>query len=425
LDEIEDMVHDLLGRENIIANHRFLKHGVICVKDDFAPDVTHQNLITETDLIEMNKLMGLLLDPRDGLFRILGDRLVRVQGDGLFIAKTCNKLEKLLTFPEGRELANKLIKQDTELCIKQDKKDYYYWISNTITLSNKADLKNDLRYGYSTTSGVTRIMLPKFITFAHELIHSIHENDGIFKCDIPCKNPKQWTNQEEEETIGDCNNIDELTENGFIRNTFHLPRIYHKVPIKLELSEYSLDERINECIFLKQNDTLIDLIKENELTKEQISKVLEYIYDNIWLSNIAHEILNSVSGIDFFKDPEYLRNIFFNAASVADISIVEKLFSKFPEQCENIEASMKADLVFNSLNQNLDLTHLLIKQNFHLILMKHLSMVLNRKRISKETIKGIQAMVKNRELLNISMKNLAELKTTPGLSIEIQKLLTI
>jgi hypothetical protein len=37
LGEIKTMVHELIGNENIIPDHPFLKHGVVCLKDNPPP----------------------------------------------------------------------------------------------------------------------------------------------------------------------------------------------------------------------------------------------------------------------------------------------------------------------------------------------------------------------------------------------------
>jgi hypothetical protein len=419
LREIESMVHELIGNENIIPDHPFLKHGLVCVKDDFPLlDIKPENLITETDLIEMIELKGILLDSKSAL--------VRIHGDESFITDTFNDFEKLLTLPEGRELAIKLVKINTELLINHDKRDRYTCATNSITLTKN----HDLRYGHST-SGLARIMIPKYITLAHEVIHSLHSKAGEFKSHISCKNPELWTNQEEIDTIGHHQEIAGLTENAFIRGTFHLQRKYHAIPPALEPSHYSLDQSIEECKLLNQDDTLIDFIRTNKLTEAQISKIfLNYILIYDGSLKVVHELLNTPKGQQFFKESTNFTGIFEKAASKNDISMVERLFSQYPAESENIASKVKANLVLNSLSESLDLVKLFIDKNFHLKVKSELPNILKRiyypsRRILSETKREmLKAVVKNKELLNISDEDLALFRKTPGLSAEIQQLLT-
>jgi hypothetical protein len=412
LREIETMVHKLIGNENIIPDHPFLKHGLVCVKDDFPLlDIKPENLITETDLIEMIELKGILLDSKSAL--------VRIHGDESFITDTFNDFEKLLTLPEGRELAIKLVKINTELLINHDKRDRYTCATNSITLTKN----HDLRYGHST-SGLARIMIPKYITLAHEVIHSLHSNAGEFKSHVGCKKPELWTNQEEKNTIGHHKKIAGLTENAFIKHTFHLQRLYHFVPPALEPSQYTLDQLIKECKRLKQDDSLIDFIKTNELTIEQTYKVFDYIYGDIWPSKLAHAILDTSIGKQFCKESDNTTVIFLTAARNNDISMVERLFLEFPKQCQDCNSQLKAFLILDSLNKNLELSKLFIKNNFHLEFKTEFANTLRQKFLSESTKQNLKAVVRNKELLNISEKDLALLRKTPGLPAEIQQLLT-
>jgi len=418
LSEIETMVHELIGNENVIADHPFLKHGVVCLKDNSHLDIKPENLITETDLNTMIELKEHLLNPER--------ELVRIKGDTSFITDTFNDFEKLLTFPEGRELALKLIRCNTELPISHDKRDYYTCATNSITLTKN----HGLRYGHST-SGLARMIIPKYITLAHELIHSLHSNFGEFKSHISCKNPDLWTNQEEIDTIGHHKKIAGLTENAFIRGTFHLQRKYHAIPPALEPSQYTLDQLIEECKLLEQDDTLIDFIRTNELTETQISKIfLDYILNYDGPSKVVHELLNTPKGKQFFKKSTNFKVIFEGAAKKNDISMVERLFSEYPAESENIASKVKATLVLTSLNKNLDLVKLLIDKNFHLKVKSELPNILkqiyypSRRFLSETKREMLKAVVRNKELLNISDEDLALLRKTPGLSAEIQQLLT-
>jgi len=411
LREIETMVHKLIGDENIIPDHPFLKHGVVCLKGNSPLEIKPENLITETDLNTMIELKDHLLHPEEGL--------VKIDGDKSFITDTFDDFEKLLTFPEGRELALKLIRFNRKLLISHDKGDYYTCTTNSITLTKN----HDLRYGHST-SGLARIMIPKYITLAHEVIHSLHSNAGKFKSHISCKNSKLWTNREEKNTIGHHKKIAGLTENAFIKHTFHLQRLYHFAPPALEPSDYTLEQLIEECERFKQYDTLIYFIKTNELTKEQTDKVFECTYRDIWLSKLAHAILDTSAGKNHCKDPNNFTNIFHTAASENDISMVERLFLEFPQQCEDCGFKLKAFLVLDSLTINLELSKLFIKNNFHLELKTELSNILERKFLSESTKQNLKAVVENKELLNISEEDLADLRNKPGLSAEIQQLLT-
>jgi hypothetical protein len=78
----------------------------------------------------------------------------------------------------------------------------------------------------------------------------------------------------------------------------------------------------------------------------------------------------------------------------------------------------------DSLDENLDLTKLLVKYNFHLEVKTELSKILGRKILLGKTEQYLKAVVRNKELLNISEKDLALLRKTPGLPAEIQQLLT-
>jgi hypothetical protein len=345
--------------------------------------------------------------------------LVKIDGDKSFITYTFDDFEKLLTFPEGRELALNLIRFNRKLLITRDKRDYYTCATNSITLTKN----HDLRYGHST-SGLARIMIPKYITLAHEVIHSLHSNAGEFKSHISCKNPELWTNREEKNTIGHHKKIAGLTENAFIKHTFHLQRLYHFAPPALEPSQYTLDQLIEEYKRLKQDDSLIDFIKTNELTKEQTHKVFEYTYDDIWLSKLAHAILDTSAGKNYCKDPDNFATIFHTAASNNDISMVERLFLEFPQQSEDCGSKFKTFLVLDSFNINLELSKLFIKNNFHLELKTELSNILGRKFLSENAKQNLKAVVRNKELLNISEKDLTDLRSKPGLSAEIQQLLT-
>jgi hypothetical protein len=201
--------------------------------------------------------------------------------------------------------------------------------------------------------------------------------------------------------------------------------LYHFVPPALEPSQYTLDQLIEEYKRLEQDDSLIDFIKTNELTIEQTQKVFDYIYGNISLfSKLAHAILDTSSGKNYCKDLDNFKSIFQFAATDNDISIVERLFLEFPKQCQDCDSQLKAFLVLDSLNVNLELSKLFIKNNFHLELKTELSNILGRKFLSESTKQNLKAVVRNKELLNISEKDLALLRKTPGLPAEIQQLLT-
>jgi hypothetical protein len=413
LRKIETMVHELIGNENIIPDHPFLKHGLVCVKDDFPLiNIKSENLITKGNLDALIYLRKQLLDLKKGL--------VRIKGDTSFITDTFNDFEKLLTFPEGGELAYRLMKCNTKLRINHSEIDYYHNPTNSIGLNKR--LTNN--YGHST-SGLARIRIPKYITLAHELIHSLHSNTGENKSPISCKNPELWTNQEEKNTIGHHKKIAGLTENAFIKRTFHLQRLYHLSPPALEPSQYTLDLLIEECKLLKHDDTLIEFIKTNELTIEQTQKVFDFTYGNISLfSKIAHAILDTSIGKQFCKQSDHFFDIFHTAAANNDLSIVERLCLEFPKQCQDCDSQFKTFLVLDSLDENLDLTKLLVKYNFHLEVKTELSKILGRKILLGKTEQYLKAVVRNKELLNISEKDLALLRKTPGLPAEIQQLLT-
>jgi hypothetical protein len=413
LRKIETMVHDLIGNENVIPDHPFLKHGLVCVKNDFPLiDIKSENLITKGNLDVLIYLRKKLLDLKKGF--------VRIKGDTSFILDTLNDFEKLLTFPEGGELAYRLMKCNTKLRISHSEINHYNHHSNSIGL-NKI---NSVKYGHST-SGLARIRSPNYITLAHELIHSLHSNAGENKSHISCKNPELWTNREEKITIGHHKKIAGLTENAFRKRTFHLERLYHLSPPGLELSDYTLDLLIKECTLLKHDDSLIEFIKTNELTIEQTQKVFDFIYGNISLfSKIAHAILDTSIGKQFCKQSDNFFDIFHTAVTKNNLSIVERLCLEFPKQCQDCDSQFKTFLVLDSLDENLDLTKLLVKYNFHLEVKTELSKILGRTILLHKTEQYLKAVVKNKELLNISEKDLRDLRSKPGLPAEIQQLLT-
>jgi hypothetical protein len=192
-----------------------------------------------------------------------------------------------------------------------------------------------------------------------------------------------------------------------------------------------LDQSIEECKLLNQDDTLIDFIRTNKLTEAQISKIfLNYILIYDGSLKVVHELLNTPKGQQFFKESTNFTGIFEKAASKNDISMVERLFSQYPVESENIASKVKANLVLNSLSESLDLVKLFIDKNFHLKVKSELPNILKRiyypsRRILSETKREmLKAVVKNKELLNISDEDLALFRKTPGLSAEIQQLLT-
>jgi len=411
LREIEAMVHELIGKEKIITDHPFLKHGVVCVKDDFTPDLIPKNLLTERDLKKMIELKDHLLHPEKGL--------VKIDGDTSFSTTINNDFEKLLTFAGGRKLARKLIRHRKGLVINKGEKDLFTPTTNSITLSNK----KALRYG-SSASGVERVIHPPYFTLAHECIHFLHFIEGRFKGHASCEKPELWTNQEEQDTIGHHKRGVGLTENTFIKRTFHLPRKYHIHPQDLESFDRSLEKLILGYIHHKKDSHLIDLIKEVRLETEHIDPIVDYICEHNWVSSIAHELLSSSIGKVFFKDNENFKEILFYATRKNDIKIVERLLSEFSEELENMDPEVKAILIMDSLFTNLKISRLLHKNKFNIGARNVLSKGLQSGNFPENIEELLSVYVKNKELLNISDEDLALFRKTPGLSTEIQQALT-
>jgi hypothetical protein len=411
LREIEAMVHELIGKEKIITDHPFLKHGVVCVKDDFTPDLIPKNLLTETDLKKMIELKDHLLHPEKGL--------VKIDGDTSFSTTINNDFEKLLTFAGGRKLARKLIRYGRGLVIEKGAIDIYHPTTNSITLTNK----KALRYGCSA-SGVERVIHPSYFTLAHECIHFLHFMEGNYKSHVSCERPELWTNQEEKDTIGHHERGGGLTENTFIKRTFHLPRKYHIRPQDLESFDCSLENLILGYIHHNKDSHLIDFIKEGRLETEHIDHIVNYICEHNWVSSIAHELLSSSIGKKFIKDNENFKEILFYATRKNDITIVKRLLSEFSEELENMKLEEKAILIMDSLFTNLEISRLLHKNKFNIGARNVLSKGLESGNFPENIEELLSVYVKNKELLNISDEDLALFRKTPGLSAEIQQALT-
>ncbi len=412
---INNMAYDLIGKENIIEDHPFTLYGIVCIKDDLVTFLKPENVITESELKEMIDLKSKLLDPNEGLFKI--------KGNSTFIGEVKSDVEKLLTFPEGRILAKKLIAKRRELVITQGEKNYYFPISHKISLNNKPGL----RFG-DFNADLARMLIPPYITLAHELIHGIHHLEGKFESHLSCQHAKNnplWSNKEEKKTIGDHKKVKDLTENGFIRNTFHLLRKYHQAPPALDFKAYTLDEKIYELKLFNRVDDLIDLINENELTKEQAGEIIEFLFQDKWISDLIHKILDIAIGKEVFKDPIYFETLIQSAIFENDIEMVKRLTLEFEEECEKIEINCKGHLVMLSLMKNMELTSLLIEKKFHLELKQLLTTILKRKIIPISMQQKIKAVVENRKILDLTEEDLIKFRDDTALPGAIAALFVI
>jgi hypothetical protein len=142
------------------------------------------------------------------------------------------------------------------------------------------------------------------------------------------------------------------------------------------------------------------------------------------VSSIAHELLSSSIGKKFIKDNENFKEILFYATRKNDITIVKRLLSEFSEELENMKLEEKAILIMDSLFTNLEISRLLHKNKFNIGARNVLSKGLESGNFPENIEELLSVYVKNKELLNISDEDLALFRKTPGLSAEIQQLLT-
>ncbi len=350
LPSIELMVRHLIGEDKIIPSHPFLKHGLVCIKDDFAPALKPENLITESELTLMENLMKGLFNTENGV--------IKIKGDEAFVTHVKNDIEKLITFPEGRILVEKLIGKKTELTIVKSNNNAYC-LSNTIVVDNIPNLV----FGHSKTD-IVRIYTPSYITLAHELIHAIHYLYEDFTNDLASENPKLWADQEEINTIGGPKNTSTLgiTENDVRKRTFQPQRNYHVGPPELFYWNYTLNQKIDEYILFDNDDALINIIKKNpQIKREPMEKVVEYTHKSKWHSGLIHEVLNTESGEFIYSRKEASKAIFLKAILNNDTEVVKRLLSMFPDQCEAIPIDTVSKLIASSFKQgNLELTNVLI-----------------------------------------------------------------
>ena len=354
LPSIELMVHDLIGKDKIIPNHSFLKQGVVCIKDDFAPALKPENLITESELTLMESLMKGLFNTKNGV--------IEIKGDEDFITHVKNDIEKLITFPEGRILAEKLIEKKTKLkIIKSDNNGYCDL--NTIILNNIPNLV----FGHSKTD-IVRIWTPSYIALVHEWIHAIHYLYKDASDDLASENPKLWANQEEINTIGGPKSTSTLgiTENDVRKRTFQPQRNYHVAPPELFHWNYTLNQKIEEYILFDQVDDLISIIKQNpRIKREPMREVVEYTHISKWHSDLIHAVLNTESGEFIFSRQKESEAIFLKAVLNNDTEVVKRLLSMFSDQCEAIPIDTLSKITASSFKRgNLDLTNLLIGIKF-------------------------------------------------------------
>lgn len=378
-DVIEKMAEELIDEARLIKNHPFKKYGLICIKDKFAPELKPQNLITESKLNKMIALQKSIFDKKDGIFMI--------EGNSLFVKKVQRDFEKLLTCKEGIKLAKNLIKCKKSLLISEGKNDLFYFAVNKIELTMEPLLK----FGVFQNN-LTRVIHPSWFTFGHELVHFIHavvQKDLDFK--LPCKkaaNNLTWTTKEEKETIGDPYMPEDLTENGFIRNTFHLQRKYHQGPRALHFDKYTSGQ------------------KKWEL--ERFERYYNEMVYNFKLDlNLADEILNSPMIKESFETKKICFFNFMGAAVEAnEINLLKRIVLEHPEMCKKLPINYKRSLIVNALIKNLELAKLYIGVEFHLGLAEEISTIFKKETISPLDQKTIKAIVKNREMLGLTEQDL-------------------
>ena len=231
--------------------------------------------------------------------------------------------------------------------------------------------------------------------------------------------------KKKKKTIGDHKKVEDLTENGFIRHTFHLLRKYHQAPPALDFNAYTLNQKIVELKLFNRVDDLIDLIKENELTKEQAREIIDYLYKSKCISDVFHKILDIPIGKEVLKDPVYFKTLIFNAVVENDIEMVKRLTLEFQEECEKIQIHLKRYLVMTSLMKNIELTKLLIEKTFHFEVKQILTTMLGGKIIPISMRQKIKAVVENRKMLDLTEEDLIKFRDDTALPAEIRALFVI
>ncbi len=339
LASINKDIFSLIGKENIIDSGPFLKHGIICVKDSAMPDPRPVNLVSETELKEMIELRKMIFNPKAGVFHI--------KGWPPFVAKTKNNLEKLLTVEGGRQLLRGLCDYQRNLVICAGPKDEAAFSKNRVLLSNV----DHTLIGHVNSLNVSSAT-PKWIVMGHELIHMLHHYagtliDNVRMVNIP--NKDLWSNREEYETIGDpTKDINPISENGLRKNSLHPLRIYHQGG---NISN-DLEKRVTKCISANINGELIELLRGEDLTKEQIKEIMVRC-SKTWSPELSKALLAHTVGKEIIK--ENFQLFFAGVKLNKDEKSLEIMQSEFPSEYSACQEYRGSELFSKMLNYHPEL----------------------------------------------------------------------
>ncbi len=431
LETIREAVDKIIGKENIVEDSVFRKHGVVCLRGDALPVEVGVNVISANVLKQMNELRKGLLDPNEGFLDMRSN-------SSSFNVKVQSDIEKILTFPVGRDLAKEIIDYSQDVRVNQRESCLFYPNSEDgspkdldITINNQVSQF----FGF-TEQEVVKIKLPTMTGIFHELIHL---TDDWKRATYPLMNSSNpWTNGAEWRTIGDprdkkidpSTNKHYITENSLTENTEHLPRIYHMGPFSAYPHGRTFDSVMERTRMISYKEGLVDYIKENQesLTEENIDQALTYFVDT---NSIAHlnNLLNIPKIVNFLKEGGGLLcyRISDLAIKMEDAKILEGMINLFSTEIVSLDAGEKYRLIIDILRVDLKLITVFedndilgecVKQE----VLKDLSLIAKQNPLNSEGRRKIEAILKCKVEFNITPDNLRVFQEDEGIEPAIRAL---
>ncbi len=435
LETIRKGVEEIIGRENIVEDSVFKRHGVVCLRGDALPEGLGVNVVSEDLLKRMNELRDGLLDANEGYLDLTNN-------SSDFNEKVKFDMEKILTFPVGRELAKEIIDYGQNVRVNQGQSNSYYPNSGDgapryldITLNNQVSNF----FGY-TEQEVVNIKLPAMTAIFHELIHRTDDMRGItYPQEIDKSNP--WTNGAELRTIGDPRNrkIDPstnkhyITENSLIENTEHLPRIYHLSPFSDYPDKGTFDSVMKRTEMIGYKEGLVTYIKENEeyLLGEDICRALTYFIETNSIDHI-NNLLNLPKIVDFLKEGEelLLYGISDLAIKMEHAGILEKMIQLFSDEIALVDAGEKYRLIIDTLRVDLNIITAfkdseILDEGVKLEVLKDLSSIVRESPLTAEGRRKIDAILRCKGDFGITDEDLVQFQRDESMNPEIRILFNV